>query len=87
MMIPRCDECGKAFRLVCICGCDGCPQCNELRRALEIQIKTTGDLTRQVARLGRCVECGELDEQDGVRRNGEFRCVGCEFQFKEPGGE
>ena len=37
--------------------------------------ETIKALSAQVLRLGQCVDCGELDEQDGVRRGGKFYCV------------
>lgn len=61
-----------------------CPQCGELQRALTLQTETAQALTAQVMRLGQCVVCGELDEQDGTRRGGEFRCAGCVCKGQEP---
>lgn len=52
-------------------------QVDYLERQLELQKSTNTSLVNQVMRLGQCVECGELDEQDGVRINGEFRCIRC----------
>lgn len=51
-------------------------QVNELERELVLARDTIGTLTAQVLRLGQCVRCGELDEQDGVRIGGEFYCCG-----------
>ncbi len=52
-------------------------QLDEWITALDLSQQTVAALTKQVMRLGQCVECGELDEQDGVRKDGKFRCVGC----------
>jgi len=54
-----------------------CRQCAELKRALDLQIETVAALSAQVMRLGQCVVCGELGEQDGIRKDDEFRCVRC----------
>ncbi len=48
-----------------------------LRERVDLEQQWRMDTVAQVMRLNQCVECGEMDEQDGVRKNGEFRCVAC----------
>ena len=49
----------------------------ELRRALNLQMETNSNLVRQIMDLNQCVECGEMDHQDGIRVSGKFYCIGC----------
>jgi hypothetical protein len=54
------------------------PQMKELREALALSQETVRSLAEQVMRLGQCVVCGELDEQDGTRFGGKFYCARAE---------
>lgn len=38
---------------------------------------TIASLAAQCIRLGQCVLCNEMDEQDGLRVNGSFVCHEC----------
>lgn len=49
----------------------------EERIGVSEEQKHIQELTDQVLDLGQCVECGELDHQDGVRVHNQFRCLGC----------
>ncbi len=48
-----------------------------LRERVELEQQWRTNTVAQVMRLNQCVECGEMDEQDGVRKDGKFRCVSC----------
>lgn len=52
-------------------------QLGEYERRTKQLEDTLENSVRQTFRLGQCVECGELDEQNGYRYEGEFYCTGC----------
>ena len=52
-------------------------QVEQLELILAQQVENYNRLFIQMMDLNQCVECGEMDHQDGIRIDGEFRCLGC----------
>jgi len=58
----------------------------EFEHAIAERDATIRQQACQVAILGQCVVCGLLDHQDGVRRDDQFFCTGCEGKPAVLGG-
>lgn len=61
-------------------GAPGCDLVDGAEAENKLLRETIENQVRQIMRLGQCVVCGELDEQDGVRHDGKFYCWPCVTQ-------